>query len=366
MESTRHPIAHGLRGFFVWWLGELAAMVPLRLRRMATGTSHMLVLEFGAQEVVVGCDSVGHYRELGRIDISLNEPASMRGAMAKLTRKMAGGRTVATIRLPDDKALRKSIRLPLAAEENLREVLGFEMDRHTPFQSGDVFYDYRVVERDEAAQQITVDLAVAPRAVIDGAIKAARDYGLTAVSVEIAGDDTVPDQPFNLLPPAPDDGQGSSGGRLIFGLGLLALLLGALAAYIPLDREQREAARLLDRVTVAKAEANLAAALRDEIKQTIEAGGFLVDKKRRTPAVIELLAELTRLLPDDTSLLQFQLRDSKMTIAGLSAGASDLVGIIEKSRYFREAEFRSIVAQNVEDGLERFQLSATVERGAAP
>ena len=286
--------------------------------------------------------------------------------MAKLTRKLGRGRINATIRLPEDKILQKPIRLPLATEENLREVLGFEMDRHTPFKSGDVFYDYRIVERDDQAQQIVVELAVAPRAVIDGAIRATREFGLNAVSEEIAGDDTAGDHPFNLLPLEQYDGKGGSDGRLIFVLGLLALLLGALAVYIPLDREQGEASRLLDRVAAAKAEAELAARLRVEIKEIIGIGGFLVDKKRQEPAVIEVLAELTRLFPDDTSLLQFQLRDSKISVAGFSARASDLVGIIEQSPYFQDAEFRSIVKQNVKDGLERFQLSANVEREPVP
>ena len=51
-----------------------------------------------------------------------------------------------------------------------------------------------------------------------------------------------------------------------------------------------------------------------------------------------------------------------MVIAGYSARASDLVGVIEQSPYFQDATFRSIVAQDVNVGLERFQLSANVER----
>lgn len=366
MKSALEPIADSLGAFFPWWFGELAAVVPSRLRRLVSGTSQRLVLEFAPEEVVVGCETASDYRELGRIDSSLHEPARRRGAMAKLVRKLGRGRANATIRLPRDKVLQKSIRLPLATEENLREVLGFEMDRHTPFKSGDVFYDYRIIEHDDEAQQIEVELAVAPRAVVDGALRATREFGLNAVSVEIAGDDTARDHVFNLLPPERNDGKGGSGGRLIFVLGLLALLLGALAVYIPIDRERREASLLLGRVAAAKAEAELAARLRDEIKETVEISGFLIGKKRQSPAVIEVLAELTRLLPDDTWLLQFQLRDSNMTIAGFSARASDLVGVIEHSRYFQGATFRSIVAQDVNSGLERFQLTATVEQELVP
>jgi len=366
MESALKPITNSLRGFFSWWFGELAGFIPLRLRRAVAGTSQKLVLEFSAQEVIVGCDRIGKYRELGRIDRSLGEGTSQRRAMTKLTRKLGRGRADATIRLSGDKVLQKLIRLPLATEENLREVVGFEMNRHTPFKAGDVFYDYRIVERDDQAQQISVELAVAPKAEIEGVIKATRDVGLHAVSIEVAGDDAAQDQLFNLLPGDQAKGQARLGGRLSFILAMLALLLGALAVYIPIDRESREATRMLSRVAAAKAEANLAADLRDEINKTIEAGGFLAGKKHQTPANIELLAELTRLLPDDTSLLHFQRRDSSISMAGFSASASDLIGIIEQSPYFQDAEFRSIVSQDLEDGLERFQLSATIEGKPAP
>ena len=366
MKSALEPIADSLRAFFAWWFGELAAVVPSRLRRLVSGTSQKLVLEFVLEEVVVGAETAGDYRELGRIDTSLHEPATQRRAMAKLTRKIGKGRTNATIRLPQDKILQKSIRLPLATEENLREVLGFEMDRHTPFKSGDVFYDHRLIARDDEAQQIVVELAVAPRALVDNAVRETREFDLNPLSVEIAGDDATGGNVFNLLPLEQEDGKGRNGGRLTLVLGLLALLLGALAVYIPMDRERREAEHLLDRVATARAEAELAARLRDEIEETIEAGGFLVDKKRQAPAVIELLAELTRLFPDDTWLLQFQLRDSNITVAGYSARASDLVGVIEQSPYFQEATFRSIVAQDANVGLERFQISANIERESVP
>lgn len=366
MESALKPIAHSLRAFFVWWFGELAAVVPSRLRRLVSGTSQKLVLEFAAEEVVVGADTAGDYRELGRIDTSLRDHASRRRAMAKLVRKLGRGRTNATIRLSQDKILQKAIRLPLATEENLREVLGFEMDRHTPFKSGEVYYDHRIIERNDQAQEIMVEFAVAPRALVDNAVGKTREFDLNPIAVEISGDDAAGDNVFNLLPFEQDGGKGRNGGRLTFALALLALLLSALAVYIPMDRERREAEHLLDRVATAKVGAERAARLRDEIKDTIEAGEFLVNKKRQTPAVIKLLDELTRLFPDDTWLLQFQQQGSNITVAGYSARASDLVGVMEQSPYFKDAEFRSIVAQDVNVGLERFQISAHVERESVP
>ena len=55
----------------------------------------------------------------------------------------------------------RRVTMPAATEENLRQVLGFEMDRLTPLRADEVYFDYRVVSRDAAAGQIAVQLAVA-------------------------------------------------------------------------------------------------------------------------------------------------------------------------------------------------------------
>ena len=59
--------------------------------------------------------------------------------------------------------LLKAINLPAAIEENLREVMGFELDRHTPFMASQVYYDVKLQRRDAQRETIEVLLAVAAR-----------------------------------------------------------------------------------------------------------------------------------------------------------------------------------------------------------
>ena len=67
------------------------------------------------------------------------------------------------LELPAERVLQRTVDLPLAAAENLREVLGFEMDRHTPFKAEDVAFDYHIVSTDRQTKRLLVDLTVAPR-----------------------------------------------------------------------------------------------------------------------------------------------------------------------------------------------------------
>jgi general secretion pathway protein L len=69
--------------------------------------------------------------------------------------------------IPGSKVIFKRITLPAPTEENLKEVLGYEMDRYTPFALEDVFFDYKIVARDEAHDSIHVLLMVVKKSVID-------------------------------------------------------------------------------------------------------------------------------------------------------------------------------------------------------
>jgi general secretion pathway protein L len=105
--------------------------------------------------------------------------------------------------LPDDKVLAKRVSLPAAAEENLREVLGFEMDLHTPFEASEVYYDYTVVGRDSAdsaRQQVTVDLVYAPQDAVDALVDGASSLGMKTDVVTCRRRDNANLQPVNLLP----------------------------------------------------------------------------------------------------------------------------------------------------------------------
>ena len=71
--------------------------------------------------------------------------------------------------LAPELSLVKEVELPAAAEENLHQVLGFEMQRFTPFRTADVHYDHEVTERGEG--RLRVRLAVVPKRVVDGATR---------------------------------------------------------------------------------------------------------------------------------------------------------------------------------------------------
>ena len=61
-----------------------------------------------------------------------------------------------------------SVEFPVATEENLGEVIGYELDRLTPFSADEALFGYRVIGRDDEKGIIKVYLTVLPRAAFEG------------------------------------------------------------------------------------------------------------------------------------------------------------------------------------------------------
>ncbi len=87
--------------------------------------------------------------------------------------------------IPGSKVIFKRITLPAPTEENLKEVLGYEMDRYTPFALDDVYFDYKIVARDEAHDSIHVLLMVVKKSVIDYYLTLLRRINVKTRCVEV-------------------------------------------------------------------------------------------------------------------------------------------------------------------------------------
>jgi Tfp pilus assembly protein PilN len=73
-----------------------------------------------------------------------------------------------------------------------------------------------------------------------------------------------------------------------------------------------------------------------------------------------LLKELTDVVPRDAYLTTFRFRSGKIELEGFAKSASDLVPTIERSPFFKNAQFTSPVTK-VQDNQERFSLATEIE-----
>jgi len=348
--------------FFIWWFGELAACVPSRLREFFRRRPAMLSLTLGSEDVAFTLSRSGSSRHLGRI--RLGPGVEPRRAVAPLLRGISLSELDVVMNVPADRVLRRHVALPIAARENLREVLSFEMDRHTPFKASEVAFDYRVMRADHESKRIEVDLAVVPRELIDQAGRIAESFGLTLDRIGIADEAPFERDGINLLPHNHANGRSTSQHRLLVALAVSASILALVAGYLPLHFKQRTLAAYEAQLAETRAAALEAEQLKQRLAARVEHGRFLIDRRLSTPSATALLAELTERLPDDTWLIQLRWQGDKLAIAGFSPAAAALIAGLEQSPLLSEVRFGSPVTADPRVGFERFNISAEVGSAA--
>jgi general secretion pathway protein L len=84
---------------------------------------------------------------------------------------------------------------------------------------------------------------------------------------------------------------------------------------------------------------------------------LMQDDRRR---ISVLLRELTEVVPQDAYLTTFRVRTGKIELEGFARSASDLVPLLEKSPFFKNAQFTSPVTK-VQNNQERFSLTTEIE-----
>jgi general secretion pathway protein L len=357
MIAVTDTISH----FFGWWFGELAACVPAGVRVLFRRRPEILTLTQTADDVEFTLHKAGHTRTLGHIRLDpMLEP---RRAVAPLLRGVSLRDVEVALDLPAERVLRRRVTLPLAAQENLREVLAFEMDRHTPFKAGEVAFDYRVIGTDPESKRLNVDLAVVPRELIEQSSHTARNFGLTLDRIGVAGGTGVAGEGINLLPHDHANGQAAAQNRLLVAMAVLTAILVVIAGCLPLYLKQRTLAVYEAQLADSRSAALEAEQLKKSLADRAEHGRFLIDRRLSTPTATMLLAEVTKRLPDDTWLVQLRWQGNKLLIAGFSPAAAGLIAGLEESEMLSEVRFGSPVTADPRVGQERFNISATV---AAP
>jgi general secretion pathway protein L len=346
-----------------WWFGELASLMPAAVRRRFASLHSRFVL-------VVEGTGLSLFRETNgeRVFLTRGDPRTPQAIQRAFAAMPSGGkdsRRDVILRLPADRALRMRAALPLAAERNLAQVVGFEFERLVPFRRDDAYYAHRVLARDKAARSLQIELTVVPRADIDALTQAVGKAAIQVTALEIAGAEPA-DTPSVIVLDRSESGTAPSYARLaVIVLATLTVVLAAGAIAIPFLHAESRLDRLTVELAAARRDADLSTHLQTAIDARIQDQHFLIDRRLRFPTVTELLDTVTRLAPDDTWLTEFQVTGGELRVTGVATSATALLGLIDQSPSFHNAAFRSPVVQDTKQGKERFDIAAEiVPRGA--
>jgi general secretion pathway protein L len=345
------PLGRELARFLTWWKAELLGLLSGEIRERVERRNQTLFVEAGDGNLKL---RVGNSLKAG----VLRRVALDNSACGDVTEDLQVVETVAL--LPAEKVLRTTLQLPLAAEENLREVIAFEMDRHTPFIADMVYFDFSVTRRDTEKRALSVELAYTTRRDADRFLGALERFNIRPGV--LSSRDKASGEPFafNLLPTNSRKLRATPIRRLNVALGSAVALLLVVAMASPAMQRAGAANTLDSQVKAAAATAKQATELRDDVAKLAEGAQILAVRRQERRLVVELIDEISHRLPDHTWIDRLDIAGDSLQLQGRSRSAADLIRIVEASPLLANARFSSPVSQVSTLGIDQFHLSADI------
>ena len=352
------PIEAQFQKFWRWWLSEITQIIPDQALKLLTRGQELLVLTLDQDQWVIRRIQGAQESEIKRIALNDLGPGHFAEFIAEHPNL---AETQIALRLIKGQGLRRQFKLPMAAEENLAQVIALEMDRLTPFTQDQVSFATRVLSRTKATRQILVELILARRDFLENALDTLSRAGWHPINVHLEGETKTNE--YNLIP----ERFKPQGDKLVemlnIGLSSAILAILILILVLPVWITRTEAMKVqaeLKRTTKAAKEVE---DMREQAEKLLHQAQFLQDKKRSEPILVDAMDELTRVIPDDTWLNGLQYANHRVVIQGQSPSASVLLKQIEGSRHFKDVSFVSPVTKDAGNNLERFQIAFDVVNG---
>lgn len=352
-----------LPGFLRWWGGELAALLPMRMRAW---------LQRGPDVLWLGMTPAALSVKRARTGLVLAMiPAELPAEVQRATFASA----CAGID-PDDRrlvlvvaqaaVLQRRLVMPLAAAADPRKVVGYELDRQTPFKPDQLYYAVRVSRAVAPVGQVALDLFAAPRAGLDPLLERLAALGAQPDAIDVQ-DAAGALAGVDLLPPARRPQRQDKRRRWNWALGAACVLLLVLVLAQWLGNRRAALAHMQAEVDAMRTQATQSEQLRAQLTAAMAASKFLVKRKAENPPPLAVLDELTHRMPSTAWLDMLTLDDSGgLDIKGEAAKAAALVDTLGGSKILGEPKLQGVIQPDPATGKERFELVARIKQQEAP
>jgi general secretion pathway protein L len=356
--------ASPLPAFLRWWGGELRDLLPRRWRGWFGSGADWHLLQHAGTAWTLRRSGQRDVLASWSDDSALAPAAALAAALQRVDREDLR----LALLLPPAAVLRRTLALPLAARDNLRQVAAFEMDRQTPFTMAQVYYAVRETAAPAASGRLNAELVVVTRGTLDPLLARLQAQGIAVDAADVAaGDGRLG---VNLLPPEQVPHRARPRRRLNLMLAAACVLLLALVLGEWLHNRQLALAQMQAEVEAMRGEAQQVAALRQQLQDDAGAAGFLARRKHDTVAMLSLLQDVTERLPDSAWLERFSVDNTgQIGLQGQSQQAVKLLDALKDSKLITGASFQGSIQPDPTTGKERFYLTARVnqpKRPAAP
>lgn len=347
--------------FFQWWGNELAELVPSAVRARVGSNRCTLALTPQQDSVRVHALVEGEPQEFGAVSYAATE--EQRHALRAFTLGLRHRPDRIEVHLPPGRFISREVELPMAADANLREAIGFQIDRLTPFTADQVTYYCGVAERRPTDKKLRAWLMVTPSEPLEKVLRLITD--LQPVAQRPPRHPTADGQPL-VLSYRPKTAVQTGRTTLLWGLIALNLALLGGGGYLHVENRLELRDRVLNELRVVQAKAQMASDLHDRIERIREQASALFTRRTAEPLIVEVLEDLTARLDDNTWLQRLEFKNGRLKLQGVSDAASTLIGKLEESAMLADVRFDASITRDNRSGGERFSVSGHIVNPPEP
>ncbi len=348
-----------LKRFFRWWGKELAFFVPEKLRRALSNETGYVYIQVLEDTFRFSREMDGQKKTIAELDFN-DQGLEQFQLLLERNAELKNARLI--LRLNSEQAIKKILYLPSAVKENLHQVVEYEMDKYTPFNSSQVYFALKPQGKEEN-EHIKVLLVLTPRETLDAInlqLNAAGIYP-DVIDYEDAANNFAEDfQIYNLLPEWERPVKNRMEQTITWFLSIVLLMLMVGVLVFPVWSEGQIVDSLKQQIKQLEQETRFVQSQQLEIDKIIDETEQLNQFKKNSPALLEMVDSLSDLINENTWLTHFKYKQGSLQIQGQSPTAEVLIGILEASPLFSNVRFVSPLTQDKRTGLERFQISLDV------
>lgn len=339
-----------MRDFFKWWFGQLSALVPFLSRHRRASGNKLITLNIDGDVLLVPPNNSADGIQL---DVSSTSKDPLEANAIPIDH-LPDDLNALRIRLAPQEFLSRRITLPASARSHLREAVGYQLPRLTPFSSDQVFYACGMDDPDKATQNVW--LVAVPRQKINAALSM---LGL------------IPSQESFELDKPPQPGEWlefvwrfspkqKSALNIRKGLSVGALTILAIAASLHLYNKHRVYEDYSNKLEKLHKQIKEVGQLQDRLSNITTRANYLNNKKLSAISTLQILESLSQELKDDTWLQSFEIKDNKLVLQGLSPTPASLIELLEHLPLLSNVRFKSAITEDARRQTKRFSISADV------
>ena len=334
-----------------WWIAELAGMAPGTLRQIQ-GT---LSLNYDGNRLRIEGRGRRGVAEEFPFDAATGFHAGDEARSGNLLRNLglSSGRAVLT--LDSDQVMVRTTRLPRSAEPELDGVVGFEIQRLTPFLEEGVYRVHAIDRTLGDHRTIVVHLAVVPRRVVTSIRQVLVRYGIGLSAIRFQHKNwPFETAQFPLSHVGFDGGAHGPARRRLAVMTIAVAILIVAAALSPLIRLNTILTERAATLSMVTADALRAQTLEREIERATRGIRAAAASKNSGATPLAILDELSGIIPDGTWLDHLSIERGSITIEGHTNASASLVPLLEASPMFDRVSYLSPVTRSLIGGGERF------------